>query len=477
MPDFPHSNTSTTFSRKENMASVWNTDHLVHNSFSISALPNEILGLVFERGRPQRRRRHSKTGLPFEVDISHVSRRWRDVAISLPNLWTNIHIFADYSSAWVPMYLERSKSCPLDLRINFWDADVRLGDDSRAREAMVISVLSLILPHTERWGAFILEGYYEESIYMALARLHKVAVPLLQRIAVDFEEGTEYREGTNFPLQIFLGGAPRLSSVRLDMLRCCWPPLSVLTSLDLRQVHRSAGVYSRFLETLKTLPSLAKLCVHGSVVYEETWRLDRYPSIQLPTLRFLRLIRPLHLASVLLIAVTAPHLESLWLQDVHDNDLHTFFESPQVSFKFPALRSLILKSVEFDETTFRNLSRHFPTISRLTTVSSYNLDTLFRIIGDLQPGTHHPTSSNPSVWPALRTIAVRSVEAHGGHVDLICEVLCRMVAARIVKRRRIHKLLLDGEILFKMNQMERLTERVIVEECQEDDEGGSDDEF
>ena len=86
-----------------------------------SNLPNETLAAIFEAGlaltkqpyvvswnprRPQRSK-------PFEILVSSVSRRWRNVALRTPQLWTDLRINVSRFSAgdMLDLYLSRSKSC------------------------------------------------------------------------------------------------------------------------------------------------------------------------------------------------------------------------------------------------------------------------------------------------------------------------------------------------------------------------------
>lgn len=53
----------------------------------IQKLPSELLGMVFESGTGLT---VLEPGLPFIVVVSHVCRRWRDVAHSTPDAWCSV---------------------------------------------------------------------------------------------------------------------------------------------------------------------------------------------------------------------------------------------------------------------------------------------------------------------------------------------------------------------------------------------------
>ncbi|KAG7092137.1 hypothetical protein E1B28_008511 [Marasmius oreades] len=63
----------------------------------------------------------SNSRIKTSLTLSHVSRRWRDAALSLPELWTTLFInvtsFKDQSHPLVKQFLERSKTAPLSLTL------------------------------------------------------------------------------------------------------------------------------------------------------------------------------------------------------------------------------------------------------------------------------------------------------------------------------------------------------------------------
>src|SRR5882672_1060959 len=56
--------------------------HLVNEASPISSLPNEILAMIFEAGYSS-----SAYELPFEILVTHITRRFRNIAIPNPQLW------------------------------------------------------------------------------------------------------------------------------------------------------------------------------------------------------------------------------------------------------------------------------------------------------------------------------------------------------------------------------------------------------
>ncbi|KZP03394.1 hypothetical protein FIBSPDRAFT_941541 [Athelia psychrophila] len=84
---------------------------------SISTLPDELLMIIFLlTTTPPGPHRRSKGAIPSEMRLSHVSRRWRNVALATPMLWTSIWRHPNQHNV-EPMaaYLNRSQQSPFCL--------------------------------------------------------------------------------------------------------------------------------------------------------------------------------------------------------------------------------------------------------------------------------------------------------------------------------------------------------------------------
>ena len=87
----------------------------------INQLPHEILSIIFKYSFEQKERCYNHETLflvseilAFELQISHVCRLWRNIALDTPSLWTNISVITTESLPYerVVAHLERSKSLP-----------------------------------------------------------------------------------------------------------------------------------------------------------------------------------------------------------------------------------------------------------------------------------------------------------------------------------------------------------------------------
>src|ERR1700719_1541455 len=103
----------------------------------IHSLPNEILIAIFKAGSL-----FPLCGgqFPFLLLVASVNRHWRDVAINSPNLWTNVIFSPLLPVKAVPMWIDRSKSCLLDV-----DVDLRLAVPTEAS-----AIRNIISPHVGR---------------------------------------------------------------------------------------------------------------------------------------------------------------------------------------------------------------------------------------------------------------------------------------------------------------------------------------
>src|ERR1700676_2535450 len=64
--------------------------YIINTMSPVDSLPNEILAMIFEVGYNADTSFISKP--VFEVTISHVIRRWRDIALNMVSLWTHIDV-------------------------------------------------------------------------------------------------------------------------------------------------------------------------------------------------------------------------------------------------------------------------------------------------------------------------------------------------------------------------------------------------
>ncbi|KZP08103.1 hypothetical protein FIBSPDRAFT_270169 [Athelia psychrophila] len=91
----------------------------MHQRDPTSNLPNELLAMIFEADMPIYREEGPVLGALLKSGkvFSHVSHRWRSIALDTPSLWTEIH-YNDQPLRACTEYLSRSRKAPLDIYIN-----------------------------------------------------------------------------------------------------------------------------------------------------------------------------------------------------------------------------------------------------------------------------------------------------------------------------------------------------------------------
>jgi hypothetical protein len=209
----------------------------------VNSLPNEILAMIFEAGHTA----DSSFISLFEVTISHVIRRWRDVAINTVSLWTHIDVLSTtYEHAMT--YLERSKMCSIDIRIGskerLWHA---------APAGVLVDVITAVTCHACRWRSFSFSSDSKVDLQAILRCLANISAPFLTSLSIYYRRSSPHtatvlvgvgRLNQDPCSEILKGGAPLLSEVDLNgvVLFFCWPPLEAVKRLCLdHERGREAG--------------------------------------------------------------------------------------------------------------------------------------------------------------------------------------------------------------------------------------------
>ena len=131
--------------------SVWN--------YSMSTIPAEVLGSIMDLSTYDVSSDLANGPLRF----THVSQLWRETAIGLPSLWTNIQV--DISSNrtnthladLVEEILDRSKKLPLSIDLSL-----------SAYNEVSVRLLDLLVAESERWASFTATLQYHENFLQLL---------------------------------------------------------------------------------------------------------------------------------------------------------------------------------------------------------------------------------------------------------------------------------------------------------------------
>ena len=401
-----------------------NEDAAIYN------LPNELLtGIFMSCQQATRPKRGSARMLPLQVIVSHVSHRWRDIALATPLLWNTIdfnvrpmnHV-QKRTLSQLEAHLDRSGECFLDITLNFH----------------VVNELSayfeLLGAHSKRWRRLSIVKRYEQ-VDDIVGLLRDAPTPMLEHLSLNLGKP---QEGSLSPRKkyysvapsIFTLGAPRLTFVRLAglALGILHPPTTFVTTLHLDGWTRHFMTHDQFRDVFAAAPllvnlSLNQLCIHHSR--------DPFALLQpahLPHLRCLRIRGPCSPLSRLISSMNMPQLYALSLQsvDTFDSDI------------LRSVESLCLDSCAFDEQEIGNLISALPSVTYLSIDDSMP-DIFFMLYPEptaestvvtttLAPGPspspNAVTGSNttrPWPWPYLRTLAVRDLQS--ADVTHLCGML------------------------------------------------------
>jgi hypothetical protein len=441
---------------------------MTHNqTVPIDSIPPEIIGKFFGWGkRFSMDARYDPTNQAssynFELAVSHVNRRLRDVAIGTSLLWTDIDLSLLKSADALATYLKRSKSLPLDIRLGA-HGSVALG-----------KLLDILIPQIHRWRSLSVGSQCKGHVGALFIRLRDMQAPSLEHFSI-YASGQGHLNG--FSPEVLIDGAPALSFVRLgnNALSSLCPPLTSIVTLHIDQTSsewQAGGMppfgidYDQLRQVLIASPSLANLSISGDVITQAMWPpANPENEIPMPALRSLR-IRGIT-GSVycgILLNISAPGLKSLTLKGVFDRDLEQLSDSPQMTpprHKFPALRSLTVCDFQCTGAAYLQLSTAFPEITQFTSLHSPISKWLITFLGGGGTQSPHPSLLDGRLpWPNLKTVALS---------PLRCLDLNRIVA--MIKNRKrlghpIDKLRLgaaSGDITLQKLDNQRLGEGVTVE--------------
>ncbi|KIK54723.1 hypothetical protein GYMLUDRAFT_48435 [Collybiopsis luxurians FD-317 M1] len=233
----------------------------------VRKIPNETLSRIFEyvckenlfqdHPWPEDSDNKGKISPPTELSgpaitylptmaISSVCARWRELALSLPSLWSQLklEIFTAFQQeespvsliATLEIYLERSGDWPLAIALNI------RGDTT----GDIPSALVHILPHTHRWKRFKYSGEHTLTDFHILSNFR---FPLLSRLELEADsKGIPSRDLDRFE------HAPKLRFLSTDQWFPCKIPYDQLRLL-------SIGTHSRadMEQVLRSCPLLISL--------------------------------------------------------------------------------------------------------------------------------------------------------------------------------------------------------------------------
>ncbi|KAF7970154.1 hypothetical protein HWV62_24852 [Athelia sp. TMB] len=338
--------------------------NVLHNLDALTSnLPDEALAMIFEAGALP-----GSTHWPhFGVVVSHVSSRWRRVALSTARLWTEIVWRASDSLVWrskqteqslkarAIAFLERSRFAPLDITI----LQYRL-------EGFSPDFLQLLNDHIGRYRNLCIKDVQQSGLVKVVESLSNTA-SLLSSIDLS-SENMEFDIDIQLPL-LFPSGAPCLKTVQLhnidsDFIQLSLPAFGSVASLRLTglAVEDTLEGYEAFRNALMALQSLHHLELQLEYYLDDD--ISDLPVV-LPTVQFMRLQAPPGHLDTVIRSFKAANLLALSLEGWNGLEYEIGMEDLS-TLRFPSLEHLILTGISVNKPFLDAYAQRFPDITRLT---------------------------------------------------------------------------------------------------------------
>lgn len=340
-------------------------------------LPSELLSSIFIMGI---------LGMGDEdpimvTTLMLVSRYWAEVALNTPLLWAKIAVSPHDSLDKAKRRIERSKSCPLEISINFGQ---RHESASNATD-QIVSATDLFNSVLWRTKSFSLNVPSRQLAHVALMRC-KSEAPILENLVIQVHYSVqEDRKFSRPTLPLFNGRTPMLRSCSLSSFNFGWD-LNLMAGL---KVLKLGGYYNDMAPTAETVlailrqcPDLEEIalrnlsdvdsampCYPGWGKQDSTFALSSttsHKSIHLPRLKKATFYYA-GIARQIMTSITCPKLE--WLELCYLEDVSGVIQMlyQQSLTKLP-LRHLRIEMCLLNELKFIDFLRRVPSLLKLELV-------------------------------------------------------------------------------------------------------------
>ncbi|KAF8158356.1 hypothetical protein B0H34DRAFT_655944 [Crassisporium funariophilum] len=370
-------------------------EHTVRLQSPVLRLPSELLSSIFSIGVLEMGDEN-----PVMVPtLMLVCRYWAEVALNTPTLWAKISVSPHDSLAKARRRLSRSKSCPLDITVNFGP---RIEYTSSITEQVILA-MDIFRPHLWRTRSFNLSVPNRPHAYAALLRCQEDA-PLLEHLTIQVSHSMQDDHYSTPPLPLFNGRTPQLRSCSLTSFNFGWD-LKLMARL---RVLKLGGYFNSFtpsattlLDILRQCPELEELALRNMSDVDSSPCSGRVQDeMDSPVTSKIHLARlkkaSFYYAGIahtreIMSHISFPNLESLELSFLENVNpvLHLLYA--QALTRLP-LKYLRIEACLFGELKFMNLLRKLPSLVTLELV-------------DIEDISHHSlkalSSTHPWVCPRL----------------------------------------------------------------------------
>jgi hypothetical protein len=339
-------------------------EQAVRKQSPIQRLPYEILASVFVKG-------------VFEADdedplmvstLMLVCRYWADVAVNTPLLWSNIAVSTHDSLEKARRKLRRSKSCPLNITINFSPREEHSGGITEN----IIHAMDLVRPALWRTKSFRLSVPNRPQAHAALLRCREDA-PLLEILSIRIFHSMQDDHYSSPALPLFNGHTPRLRSCSFTSFNFAWDTqlVSRLRVLKLGGYwNGSSPSIPTLLHILSECPELEEFALRNLSDADPDICDEDQGRISTKTVYLLRLVKAsFYYAGIMRTRTILNHLSFPALQTLelcYLDDLTPLLErlKQQSLTSFP-LRYLRIESSFFNEIKFVSLLGRLPSLVSL----------------------------------------------------------------------------------------------------------------
>lgn len=389
---------------------------LVNLGRPISRVPDEIIAMIFEQGThmPVHKQRKHDTLVHqhFGVIASHVTSRWRAIALTTPQLWTKIKCISEedglpYSKELqnrVSAFLSRAGPLPIEITImQFKQSDIPQ------------DIIGLVGKHCVHCRRLRVVDVSPQCLTNVLECISSQTMPLLNSMHIGSRWCIKLRD------QILQSSPPHLKTVQLDdidplTMHLCLPAFHSVTSLRLTNVaigdHDDGIGYNALRDCFTAMEYLEHLEL--LVGYFNTIPTPTSLSMILPTLRLLHVTvseaSPESLSNVIC-CIHATSLTTLSLKSRDERRAVGPVIREALEPRFLSLQHLILANIASTAEDVAVLAQSFPDIVRLTLESGtraslHNVNdilegVLFNGVGGERYGER---------WPKLQIIGVSTAE-------------------------------------------------------------------
>ncbi|KIO26637.1 hypothetical protein M407DRAFT_24082 [Tulasnella calospora MUT 4182] len=297
--------------------------------------------------------------------LMSVCTLFNDVILGKPEFWNSIVMpLYDRPIDHIPLYVQRSKSLPLNIILH-----LRPHDHGFSRRQRFKARTFTLFGEAHRWRTLQI---VMDDPWKDITSVLPPVLPTLESLQVT----SKHRHALDRPPLCIRTRLPRLNSLQVEQVRLDWSALQLEQKLDTLLLHDlyldtetwfACFGFVRACTQLRNLEFRAIVPPSGVFVPLQT---TPEHEISLPLLQALRITTnaPKPTTRTLIRNLHAPELRALWIGQTHLLTLavtSSKWDFEGAHLRFPRLERLILQSISGVEEVLRNSLSDLPTITHL----------------------------------------------------------------------------------------------------------------